>query len=231
MKINPLNGFKKLLSRNSVFEAIKATSKTALFGYIAWSVVSSNMNDVANLSWGSPMGSLGRIASLAHTVFLRVAMVWLVIAAIDFMYQRRRVAKDLRMTKTEIKQEMKEMEQSPELKAAIAMRRRRLMRMRMAEAVRNAQVIVTNPTHFAVALAYDKDMMHAPQVVAKGQDLLALKIRELAKEHKIPIVPHPPLARQLYKKCEVGDFVPRELFQAVAEVLAFVYKTLKNVKI
>lgn len=230
-KINPLNGFKRLLSRNSAFEALKAATKTALFGYIAWSVVRGDMNDVANLSWGSPMGALGKIASLSHTVFLRVAVVWLVIAVIDFMVQKRRVAKQLRMTKTEIKQEMREMEQSPELKAVIAMRRRRLSRMRLAEAVRNAHVVVTNPTHFAVALVYDKKTMHAPQVVAKGQDLIAMKIREIAKEGKVPIVPHPPLARQLYKKCEVGDFVPRELFQAVAEVLAYVYRMIQKVRV
>jgi flagellar biosynthetic protein FlhB len=230
-KINPLNGFKRLLSRDSVFEAIKATAKTALFGYIAWGVIDSNMSQIANLSWGSPMGALGRIGSLAHAVFMRVAIVWLILAAVDYFYQRKRVAKQLRMTKEEIKQEYKEMEQSPELKAAMAMRRRRLSRMRMTEAVRSANVIITNPTHFAVALKYDREKMHAPQVVAKGQDLLAMRIRELAKEYRVPIVPHPPLARQLYKKCEIGDFVPKDLFQAVAEVLAYVYKTIKGVKV
>jgi flagellar biosynthetic protein FlhB len=230
-KLNPLNGFKRIVSRNGVFEALKASAKTALFGYVAWSVVKGNLDQVANLSWGSPMGALAKIASLAHTLFLRVAMVWLVLAAADYMYQRKRVSKELRMTKQEVKQEMREMEQAPELKAAIAMRRRRLSRMRLAEAIRQANVIVTNPTHYAVALSYDKDKMHAPQVVAKGQDLLAQRIRELAKEHRIPVVPHPPLARQLYKKCEVGDFIPRDLFQAVAEVLAFVYKTINKVRV
>jgi flagellar biosynthetic protein FlhB len=230
-KINPLSGFKRLLSRDSVFEALKATAKTALFGYIAWGVIDSNMSQIANLSWGTPMGALEKIGSLAHAVFMRVALVWLVMAAVDYFYQRKRVAKQLRMTKEEVKQEYKEMEQSPELKAAMAMRRRRLSRTRMAEAVRSADVIVTNPTHFSVALKYDREKMVAPQVVAKGQDLLALKMREVAKEHRVPIVPHPPLARQLYKKCEVGDSVPRELFQAVAEVLAYVYKTIKRVKV
>jgi flagellar biosynthetic protein FlhB len=134
------------------------------------------------------------------------------------------------MTKQEVKQEYKEMEQSAELKGAIAQRRRRLSKMRMAEAVRNADVIVTNPTHFSVALKYDTKKMHAPMVVAKGADVLAFRIREIAKENRVPIVPHPPLARQLYKKCEIGDYVPRELFQAVAEVLAYVYRTIKKIK-
>jgi flagellar biosynthetic protein FlhB len=230
-KLNPLNGFKRLLSRNSAFDAAKAALKAGLFGYVAWSVVAANMNDVANLSWGSPVGALSKIATLSHTVFLRVAIVWLIIATADVIFQRRRVAMQLRMSKTEVKQEMRELEQSPELKAAIAMRRRRIRRRRLAEAVRNAHVVVTNPTHYAVALVYDKTKMHAPQVVAKGQDLLALKIREIAKQHRVPIVPHPPLARQLYKKCEVGDFVPRELFQAVAEVLAYVYRMINKVRV
>ena len=134
------------------------------------------------------------------------------------------------MTKEELKQEFRQNEQSPELRAAIAQKRRRLLRGRMANAVKTADVIITNPTHFSIAVKYEQGQMHAPQVVAKGADVLAFKIRELAKDSRIPIVPNAPLARQLYKRCEVGDYVPRELFQAVAEVLAYVYATLKQVR-
>jgi flagellar biosynthetic protein FlhB len=150
------------------------------------------------------------------------------LAGIDYYFQRKQVDKQLRMSKQEVKQEMKEMEQSAELRGAIARKRRALSRSRMMEAVKKADVIVTNPTHFSIAIKYESGKMYAPQVVAKGADLVALKIREIAKEHKVPIVPNPPLARQLYKKCEVGDFVPREMFQAVAEVLAYVYRTMNR---
>jgi len=122
------------------------------------------------------------------------------------------------------------METSPELKMAQAMRRRRLAKNRLRQAVQDADVVVTNPTHYAVAIKYDQGKLHAPVVVAKGADFLAAKIREIALEGKVPIVPNPPLARALYQKCEIGDFVPRELFQAVAEVLAYVYRTIKKVR-
>jgi flagellar biosynthetic protein FlhB len=158
---------------------------------------------------------------------LKVGFVWLGLAGLDYFLQRKQTDKQLRMTKEEVKQEMKEMEGSPELRAAIAQRRRKLSR-RMMQAVKTADAVITNPTHYAIAIKYETGKMHAPQVVAKGVDLIALRIREVAKESKVPIVPNPPLARQLYKKCELGDYVPRELFQAVAEVLAYVYKTLRG---
>jgi len=229
-KLNPMNGLKRLLSKDSIIETLKATVKTGLFAYIAWKVISDNWTTILYLSWNTPQASLARIGSLIYTVFMRISVVWLALAAIDYYYQRKRVDKQLMMTKQEVKQEFKEMEQSPELKGAMHRMRRRLSKMRTSDAVKSADVIVTNPTHFAVALKYDSQKMHAPMVVAKGADLLAFRIRELAKKSRVPIIENPPLARQLYKKCEVGDFVPRELFQAVAEVLAYVYRTIKRVR-
>ena len=142
----------------------------------------------------------------------------------------KRIDKQLMMSKQEVKQEMKQNEQSQEIRGAIARQRRRMSRQRMAQAMKKADVVVTNPTHYAVAIEYDAGKSTAPIIVAKGTDLMAAKIRELAAQNNVPIVPNPPLARALYRQCEIGDPVPRELFQPVAEVLAFVYKTLRRVR-
>lgn len=227
-KVNPLEGIKRMLSFRATLEGFKAFAKAVLFGWIAYSVVQGNYPQLLSLSWVEPSTSLGLVGSVLREIGLKVAFCWLAIAVGDYLYQRKNTDKQLRMTKEELKQEMKEMEGSPELKAAIAQRRRKLTR-RMMESVKTADAIITNPTHFSVAIKYDPATMHAPQVVAKGMDLVALRIREVAGEHRVPIVPNPPLARQLFKKCEVGDPVPRELFQAVAEVLAYVYRTLRAI--
>lgn len=229
-KINPLNGIKRLFSISASVEGLKATLKSALFGYLAYSAIQSHWDQLVNLAGGTPTSAMMTVGDIVHQILLKVSIAWLVLAALDYYFQRKQIDKQLKMTKEEVKQEMKEMEQSPELRMAIAKKRRSLTRGRMMQAVQTADVIVTNPTHFSVAIKYDSKKMHAPQVVAKGQDLIALRIREIAAEHRVPIVPNPPLARQLYKKCEIGDFVPREMFQAVAEVLAYVYKTIKNVR-
>jgi flagellar biosynthetic protein FlhB len=136
----------------------------------------------------------------------------------------------LMMTKEEVKQEMRQQEQSPEIRGAMIRKRRQMARGRMMQNLLKADVVITNPTHFAVALQYDTKTQSAPIVVAKGVDILAAKIREVAAEHSIPIVPNPPLARAIYKQCELGDIIPRDLFQPVAEILAYVYKTIKNVR-
>ena len=181
--------------------------------------------------WGlTPIGSLSVIGGIIRTILFRVAFLWLVLAVADFVFQKKQVNDQLKMTKQEVRQEMKDAEASPELKGARMRQARKFSRMRMAQAVKAADVIITNPTHFAVALSYNQGKSHAPVVVAKGVDHLALKIREIAKEAKVPIVENRPLARALHKQCEVGDFVPRELFQSVAEVLAYVYRMTKKVK-
>jgi flagellar biosynthetic protein FlhB len=227
-KLNPLNGVKRLFSATAGVEGVKALLKTVLFATIAWTTIQANWNDLLSLGYAKPTTMFTVIGSVMHSIFLRVAIAWLVLAAIDYYFQRKQVDKQLRMTKQEIKQEMREQEVAPELKGFIARRRRAISRTRMMEAVKKADVIVANPTHFSIAIQYDPKSMYAPKVVAKGQDLIALKIREVAAENKVPIVPNPPLARQLYKKCEIGDYVPRDLFQAVAEVLAYVYRTMKR---
>jgi len=182
------------------------------------------------LSWLSPQAAIATVGLLLRSIAIKVAISWLVLAAVDYFFQRKQVDKQLRMTKEELKQEMKNAETSPELKAAQHRRRRQLSKGRMMQAVKTADVVVTNPTHYAVALMYDPEKHSAPIVVAKGADILAAKIREVAGENKVPIIPNPPLARALYKQCEIGDPVPKELFQAVAEVLAYIFKTLKRLK-
>lgn len=229
-KINPLEGFKRLFSSRAVVEALKASIKALLFGYIAFSVVSSRWNDVIGLSWMTPSAAASTVGSILQTIFTRVAICWLVIASLDYLFQRKQTNKQLMMTKDELKREFKEQEGSPELKMAQAQRRRKLSKGRMMDRVKSADAIITNPTHFAVAVSYDRSKDAAPIVVAKGQDYLAQKIREVATSSRVPIVPNPPLARALYKQCEVGDFIPRHLFQAVAEVLAYVYRTVKGVR-
>ncbi len=227
-KVNPLAGLKKLFSMNSFFEGIKAFLKSLVFGYIAWMVIKSQWDTLLGLSWMHPLSAVGVFGMVLIKIFLYVAIAWLVLAVGDYYYQRKQVDKNLRMSKNELKKEMKEQEVSPELRMAIAKKRRKFTR-RMMERVQTADAIITNPTHYAIAIKYERNKMHAPMVVAKGADYLALKMREVARDHGVPLVPNPPLARTLYKKCEAGDFIPRELYKAVAEVLAYVYKMINEI--
>lgn len=229
-KINPFAGLKRLFSARSNVEGLKAILKSSLFIYLGYTVVIGRWDEIINLSSLSPLGAVSVIGSILQTILLRVVIAWLALAAFDYWFQRKQVDKQIRMTKDEVRREFREAETSPELKMAMAQRRRRLGKRGMPQAVKEADVIVTNPTHYAIAIKYDREKMHAPQVVAKGADYLALRIRQVAADSRVPIVPNPPLARQLYKKCEVGDFVPRDMFQAVAEVLAYVYSTLQKVR-
>jgi flagellar biosynthetic protein FlhB len=229
-KLNPIQGFKRFFSMKSVVEAIKAIAKGLIFGYVTYQVIAGNWPTLVSLSYYTPSEAAMKVFEICHTILLRIAIVWLVIAALDYFYQRKDVEKQIKMTRDELKREMKEQEGSPEQKGERMRRGRKLSRGSLRDNVQKADVIITNPTHFAVAIAYKRNEMHAPMVVAKGQDFLALKIREMAKEFDIPIVPNPPLARTLHKNCEIGDFVPREQFAAVAEILAYVYKMIRTVK-
>ncbi len=229
-KINPVAGMKRLFSARAFAEGLKTLLKGLVFSYMAYDAIRSNWVGLIRLSWFDPNQAAHQVGGLIWSISIRIAVAWLVLAALDYLFQKKQVNKQLMMTKDELKREMKEQEGSPEIKAARMQRMRQLSRGRARDAIKTADVIITNPTHFAVAIKYDRSKMHAPMVVAKGQDYLALKIREIAGEHRIPIVPNPPLARALYKQCEVGDFVPREMFSAVAEVLAYVYRTIKQLR-
>lgn len=229
-KISPAEGFKRLFSKRAGFEGLKAVFKLCLFSWIVYAAVAGAWESLLLLSGMTPAKSSAVIGGLIQTIMTRISLVWLALAALDYFFQKKQHDNQLKMTKTELKQEMKEQEGSPEVKMARMQRRRKLSKGSLKGRVKDADVIVTNPTHFAVALKYERSAMHAPLVVAKGQDYLALKIREIAKEVNVPIVENKPLARALYAECEVGDYVPRQHFGAVAEVLAYVFKTLKKVK-
>jgi len=155
---------------------------------------------------------------------MKIGAAILVIAVIDFIYQKYEFEKSIRMTKQEVQDELKDTEGSPQIKARVRQIRREAARKRMMDGVPTADVVITNPTQLAVALKYDQEMMNSPQVVARGERLIAKRIREIAKAHGIPIVEDKPLARSLFKMCNIGDLVPEKLYRAVAEVLAYVYK-------
>lgn len=223
-RVNPLSGIKRLLSRRGLFETVKSIAKLGLVSYIAWNDVVSNWDAILNLSALSAVGGLVWVGQFIGGILLKVAFAWLVIGAIDFWFQRKQFEKDIMMSVDEVKREMRETETSPELRAEMHRRRQRLSRARMMANVKHADAVITNPIEYAVALKYDPKKSAAPIVLAKGRHLVADRIREEAKKHKVPLIPNPPLARSLFEQVEVGDPIPSNLFQAVAEVLAFVFK-------
>lgn len=227
-RINPMSGFKRLLSRRGMVEGIKATFKLGIFAYIAYSSLNAGWDEIAMLAQVDPTASAKMAATVLHKMAIKIAVAWLFLAAFDYAFQRKETEKQLKMTKYELKREMKEQEGSPEQKMEMMSRRRKIAKGGLAKKLSMADALITNPTHFAVAISYKRSEMHAPMVVAKGADYLALKMREVAKDVELPIVENPPLARALHKECEPGDFIPRDLFAAVAEVLAYVYKTTKK---
>lgn len=229
-KINPATGLKRIFSRKSVVEGLKALAKLGIFSYIVYAAVRNDWNQIVAMSHMTAIDATITLGQILHGILVKIAVVWLVIAAADYFFQRKDVDKQLKMTKDELKREMKEQEGSPELKMAIARRRQKILKGGMAAKLKEADVLVTNPTHFAIAIKYERNSMHAPIVVAKGQDFLALKMREIAGQVDLPIVENKPLARALYKQCEPGDFVPRDLFMSVAEVLAYVWRTTEKAK-
>lgn len=229
-KINPATGLKRMFSRKSLVEGLKAVAKLGVFSWLVYAAISNDWSRIVSTGFMSPMDAAMVLGQILHGLLVKIAMVWFAIAAFDYFFQRKEVEKQLKMTKDELKREMKEQEGSPEMKMAIAQRRRKILKGGMVQKLKEANVLVTNPTHFAVAIRYERNSMHAPVVVAKGQDFLALKMREIAGDIDLPIVENKPLARALYKKCEPGDFIPRDLFTPVAEVLAYVWKTTEKAR-
>ncbi|MDR2889624.1 MAG: flagellar biosynthesis protein FlhB [Lachnospiraceae bacterium] len=222
-KMNPVKGFSKILSAKSLVELIKAIAKIALIGYVAYSYLIDRVGDIFLLYDISINAAIGLVGEMVTDLGTRIAAVYLILAFADYIYQRHKFKEDMKMSKQEVKDEFKNAEGDPQIKAQ---QRRRMMQAshrRMMQQLPEADVVITNPTHFAVAIKYDSDQYDAPVVLAKGEDYLAQKIKELAREHHIEIVENKPLARMLYANVEVGGFVPPELYQAVAEVLAMVY--------
>ncbi|HXI09529.1 MAG TPA: flagellar biosynthesis protein FlhB [Thermodesulfobacteriota bacterium] len=229
-KINPISGAKKLFSLNSVAELVKSVLKVGILGYVVYVNVAREWTTMPHLIEMETVSSLSYIARVSVTIMTKTVWVLVLIALIDYVYQRWNFEKGLRMTKEEVREEMKDTEGDPNVKARIKSIQRELARKRMMQDVPTADVVVTNPTHLAVALKYDKAKADAPIVVAKGADLIAEKIREIAKKHRVPLVENKPLARTLFKSVEVGKEVPVSLYKAVAEVLAYVYRLRSKVR-
>ncbi len=226
-RVSLLTGFKRVFSGRSLVELFKSSLKIVIIGFVVYKALHDNYPTIATTSRMTLTTAVSTLAQVALSVGLRVATVMVVLAAADYMFQRHEFEKGLRMTKQEIIEEMKRFE-NPQLKSRIRSRQRQLAMSRMMAAVPKADVVITNPTHLAIALRYDRAKMRAPQVVAKGEQLVAERIKEKAREHRVPLVENKPLARTLFKSVEIGQEVPPELFQAVAEVLAFVFRLKAN---
>lgn len=223
-KLNPISGFKKIFSANAIVELIKSIAKIFILAYVSYSFLKDKIGYVFTLYDMPLMQAVNLVAEVIVDLGIRISAVYIVLAFVDFAYQKYKFAKDMRMTKQEVKDEYKQSEGDPKVKGKIRQKMQEASRRRMMQQLPTADVVITNPTHYAVAIKYDPDVADAPLVLAKGADFLAAKIKEIAKENQIEIVENKPLARMLYANVEVGQAVPPELYQAVAEVLAFVYK-------
>ncbi|MFW6061376.1 MAG: flagellar biosynthesis protein FlhB [Planctomycetota bacterium] len=222
--ISPVKGIKNLVSWKSLVKLLISIAKLIVIGTIFWLYVRERMEDLLLLRYASPGELAVATSGLVFGLVVRVTIALAFIALLDLLYQRWQYKRKLRMSKKEVKEEQKQYEVSPEVKGRIRQIQMQSARKRMLQDVPDADVVVANPTHFAVALSYDGGKMDAPQVVAKGADLLAQQIKKVAAENGVPVVERPPLARALYASAEVGQSVPENLFVAVAEVLAMVYR-------
>lgn len=228
-KLNPLNGFKRIFSKDSLFELVKSILKIVIIIYIAYTSIKDNANDLFALYDLGLNQAVALVGTLIINTGIKISIVYLVIGLADFIYQKHKFNEDMKMTKQEVKDEYKNTEGDPQIKGRQRRKMQEVSQKRMMQDVPKADVVITNPTHFAVALKYEAKVSSAPVVLAKGEDYLAQKIKEVARENKIEIVENKPLARMLYHNVDVGAEIPPELYQAVAEVLAAVYKA-KNIQ-
>lgn len=228
-KLNPISGFKNMFSKKSFVDLLKNLAVVTIIGFIGFLYVRDNYDKILQIS-NTYLPSLGgQVQDLVVGIFFQVSVVLVIIAAADYFVQFRFHQKDLRMTKQEIKEEYKQMEGDPQIKSKIKQKQREMATRRMMASVADATVVITNPTHFSIALKYEEGNNEAPKVVAKGADLVALKIKEVAKKNDVPIMENKPLARMIYEQVDIDREIPQEMYQAVAEILAMVYK-LKNKK-
>ncbi len=223
-KLNPINGFKTLFSKRSLVQLGKQLLKLTVVSIILYTEISSNMYVFAEVGQMAPIAIVGLMMNLIFDISWKFGLMLIVIGLLDYAYERWQLEENLKMTKQEVKDEFRQSEGNPEAKAAMKRRQRETARRRMMQAVPRATVVVTNPTHFAVALEWDDVEMDAPVVIAKGADLLAKRIRDIAREHNIPIMENPPLARTLYDRVDLDQAIPPNLYAAVAQVIAFVYQ-------
>ena len=227
-KLNPLEGARRLVSGKTLIELPKSILKLVVVGSIAYLMVVKNLERMPDLMQLSVAEIMREFGWIAFQIAFFVCLALIVLAVADYLFQHWQHEKELRMTKQEVKDEQKQLMGDPQIKARIKSAQREMARRRMMAAVPEADVVITNPTRLAVALKFDADEMDAPQVVAKGAGEIARKIREIAREHDIPLVEEKPLARALFKTVEIDQFIPVELYRAVAEVLAYVYRLKGN---
>ncbi|MCX7760787.1 MAG: flagellar biosynthesis protein FlhB [Hydrogenothermaceae bacterium] len=229
-KLNPFSGIRRMFSLTTAFELIRNLLKLTIAVVVSYFVVSYLMSGFLSFATSSLSDQIKILIKTIMILIFAFAILSIPIAVIDFFYRRHEYEENLKMTKHEVKEEMKSYEGNPLIKKEIRKKMRMLALRRMIKEVPKADVVITNPEHFAVALKYERGKMDAPKVIAKGQDLIAQKIKEVAKENGVKIVEDPPLARGLYESCEVGDYIPEKFYIAVAKILAEIYKS-KKVKV
>lgn len=223
-KINPLEGLKRIFSKKSLMELIKSVFKIGVVSYLAFTTIKPKLQEFPYLMDKSILVIITYVGELLFTILWKVIIFLFFLAIVDYIYQKYEYENSLKMSKQEIKDEYKNIEGDPQVKGKIKERQRQMAMNRMMQEIPQADVIITNPTHFAVAIKYNPETMDAPVVIGKGQDLVALRIKEIAKEKGIITVENKPLAQMLYKTVDINEKIPEEFFQAVAEVLAYVYR-------
>jgi len=223
-RVDPIGGLGRLFSKQALLEMLKAVAKVLVIGYFAYQAIRARVPALLMTAYMDLGEGLRTAGDAAMYVAGRMVIPLVAIGAVDYVVRRRQLQRELRMTKQEVKEELKQQEGDPLVRSRIRQRQRQLAMRRMMEDVRLADVVVTNPTHYAVALKYDREKMRAPHVVAKGQRIIAQKIREIAAQAGVPIVENPLVAQALFKSVEVGQEIPPDLYRAVAQILAFVYK-------
>ncbi|HAB59138.1 MAG TPA: flagellar biosynthesis protein FlhB [Lachnospiraceae bacterium] len=226
-KLDPIKGFKKMFSKEKLVQLLFSLLKIILIGVLVYDTLKDQWGLILSLYDFSLFQAIGVIGSMVISLGMQISSVFLVIGFADLFYQRMKFKKDMKMSKKEVKDEWKNAEGDPHIKGKIKSKMLEASRRRMMSAIPNADVVITNPTHFAVALQYDRESGAAPVVVAKGADFMAQKIKDIAKENKVEIVENKPLARMLYFNVEIDQEIPQELYQMVAEILAYVYR-IKN---
>jgi flagellar biosynthetic protein FlhB len=227
-RIDPMKGLMRMFSKQSGMELLKSIAKVSLVGYVVYVFMKGEYSSMPRMAGLSPVAIGGAIGGLCWRLMMKACTIMFIIAVVDYVYQKMHFEGTLKMTKQEVKEEYKRSEGDPQIKAKIRQRQREMSKNRMMADVPKADVVIANPTHIAIAIKYDSDSMGAPIVIAKGQRLMAEKIKSIAAANGIPIVENKPVARLLYKVVEVGQSIPEELYSAVAEILSFVYRMSRN---
>jgi len=228
-KIDPIKGFKRIFSIKAIIELIKSILKISFIGTVTTVIIMLNLTDVLSLSFKTPGDTLSTIAKLTAVMGIAASLVLAFISILDYFYQKFDYEKNLKMSKQDIKDEYKNVEGDPLIKSKIKQRQREMAMRRMMQEIPNADVVITNPTHYAIALKYDDITMDAPKVIAKGTDHVAQKIKLIAKENDVVMVENRPLARAMYDQVQIDQRIPDEFFKAVAEVLAYVYRIKRKI--